>query len=359
LPHVPRLDPAIRVTADLFAEEGYVVRPPDLGPMDVSVPLERSRGLEAVHRAATALRARPECTGKLGVLGFGNGGLLAFLAAALLPFDAAVVFDSEGLEGRAEPLHVCCPSGLHLGVRERAHAADHLAAFRHEQVRGGRGDASIFTYARAGGGLYLRGRPGHDRPSAQVAHSRMIGLLRRSLGRAYDVEALWEQHFAYEFERKDPEGTMRTMTAEPVKINVPVMTGGVGQRGVLRCSREEFLGQMPADCHVVPVSRTVGTDRVVDEHLLGFTRELVMDAMLPGVPPTGRAVELAVVAIVEFRGDKVAREHIHWDQASLLAQVGVLDAAALGLPIGGAENTRRLLDERVLPDAKELRLPPR
>jgi carboxymethylenebutenolidase len=144
---------------------------------------------------------------------------------------------------------------------------------------------------------------------------------------------------------------MATMVDEPVNIDVPVMTGGVGRAGVLRYYRDQFLGQMPADCRVVPVSRTVGSDRLVDEHLLRFTHDRVMDAMLPGVPPTGRPVELAGVVIVEFRGDKVAGEHIHWDQASLLAQLGLLDAKALGLPIGGRDNARMLLDERILAEA--------
>src|SRR5262249_49444681 len=161
------------------------------------------------------------------------------------------------------------------------------------------------------------------------------------IGPRYDLEALWEMHLTYEFALRDPEGTMTTMTASPVNMNVPVMSGGVGREGVLRYYRGQFLGQMPGDCRVVAVSRTVGSHRLVDEHLLCFTHDRVMDAMLPGVPPTGKAVELAVVVVVEFRGDKVAGEHIHWDQGSLLLQVGLLDAK--GLPVGGRDNARKLL----------------
>jgi carboxymethylenebutenolidase len=84
-------------------------------------------------------------------------------------------------------------------------------------------------------------------------------------------------------------------------------------------------------------------DRFVDEHLLCFTHDAPMDAMLPGVPPTGRAVELAVVVIVIFRGDKVLGEHIYWDQASLLVQIGKLRAD--GLPVAGIEVAQRLRDE--------------
>jgi len=67
--------------------------------------------------------------------------------------------------------------------------------------------------------------------------------------------------------------------------------------------------------------------------------------MLPGVAPTGKRVEIPLVAIVKFRGDKLYHEHIYWDQASVLVQIGLLDAA--GLPVAGVETARKLLDETV------------
>jgi carboxymethylenebutenolidase len=54
-------------------------------------------------------------------------------------------------------------------------------------------------------------------------------------------------------------------------------------------------------------------------------------------------VEIPLVAIVNFRGDKLYHEHIYWDQASVLVQIGVLDPK--GLPVAGAETARKLLDE--------------
>jgi carboxymethylenebutenolidase len=350
LPDEPCLDPVIRDTAALFAEEGYVVLALDVVP---------ARGVPAVDAGMKALRGRPQCTGTIGVIGFGSGGLLAFLAAGELLFDAAVIFDPQGLADHDLPAQLLCSVGVHLGGCNGVVSPERIATLGQELHIFGAGDGVVYVYAAAGAGFYLRGRPGYDRSAAQIAHSRVIGLLRRTLGPAYDLEALWEEHIAFEFERRHPEGTMTTMTAEPVNINVPVMTGGAGHAGVLRYYREQFLGQMPADCRVVPVSRTVGTDRLVDEHLLCFTHDRVMDAMLPGVPPTGRAVELAVVVIVEFRGDRVAGEHVHWDQASLLSQVGLLDAKALGLPIGGHANARKLLDERILVEALAVEGQPR
>jgi carboxymethylenebutenolidase len=67
--------------------------------------------------------------------------------------------------------------------------------------------------------------------------------------------------------------------------------------------------------------------------------------MLPGIAPTGKRVEIPLVAIVKFRGDKLYHEHIYWDQASVLVQIGKLDPQ--GLPVAGIETARKLLDETV------------
>ena len=100
---------------------------------------------------------------------------------------------------------------------------------------------------------------------------------------------------------------------------------------------------------MVPVSRTVGADRIVDEFVLRFTHTTPVDWMLPAVAPTGRAVAVAMVAIVQFQGDKLAHEHIYWDQASVLVQIGLLDAA--GLPVSGAEQAAKVIDKSLASNA--------
>jgi hypothetical protein len=59
----------------------------------------------------------------------------------------------------------------------------------------------------------------------------------------------------------------------------------------------------------------------VDEVSMTFTHDRVIDAFLPGVAPTGRPVELLVVAIVGFRDGKIDYEHLSWDQGSLLVHI--------------------------------------
>lgn len=158
---------------------------------------------------------------------------------------------------------------------------------------------------------------------------------------------LWEEHTAHEFEDHSTEQTLATMTEDPVNINVPLMTGGVGLDEVRRYYSEHFIPKNPPDTRVELVTRTVGEDRIVDEMILRFTHTTEMDWMLPGVPPTGRKVEVATVGVVAFRGGKIASEHIYWDQASVLVQVGLLDGDSL--PVVGAQSAQKLLDPSSIP----------
>jgi len=157
--------------------------------------------------------------------------------------------------------------------------------------------------------------------------------------------ALWEEHIRLEFTQRDAAATVATMSADNYVNHVPVMTGGRGRAEMLEFYGRHFIPKMPADTEIVPVCRTVGQGRVVDEMIFRFTHDLEMDWMLPGVPPTGRRVEIAVVSIVKMEGEKLAHEHIYWDQASVLAQLGLLDADAL--PVVGAEGARKILDRHV------------
>jgi carboxymethylenebutenolidase len=160
----------------------------------------------------------------------------------------------------------------------------------------------------------------------------------------HDLGAAFDDHVAAEFVDLDLDATMATMTTDPYVNHVPVMTGGVGFEGVRRFYGDHFIGKWPKDVEITPVSRTVGEDQVVDELVLSFTHDIEMDQLLPGVAPTGRPVQLAFCVVVGFENGKVAHEHIYWDQASLLAQVGLLDPEVL--PITGAEQAENVLDPR-------------
>ena len=163
----------------------------------------------------------------------------------------------------------------------------------------------------------------------------------------HDLVALWEAHCRYEFETHDVDATMATMIDAPYVNNVPTMTGGVGHDQVKRFYKYHFIDANAADTQITPISRTVGVDQIVDELLFSFTHSGEIDWILPGVAPTGRKVEIPLVAIVRFQDGKIAHEHIYWDQASLLVQIGLLDPA--GLPVTGAEQADNVLDPRARP----------
>ena len=156
-----------------------------------------------------------------------------------------------------------------------------------------------------------------------------------------------DAHLAAEFATEDLDAAMATMTSDPYLVHVPVMTGGTGWDEVREFYDRIFIGHWPKDTAVQRISRTVGTGQVVDELIMSFTHDVVIGAFLPGVAPTGRFVRLPLCVVAGFRDGKLTHEHIYWDQASLLVQVGMLDAA--GLPVSGAEQADRLLAPRTVP----------
>jgi len=154
--------------------------------------------------------------------------------------------------------------------------------------------------------------------------------------------AVFDEHVSAEFDLKDVDATMRTMVDDPYVWHVPALTGAAGGDAVRRFYSTEFIGQTPDDAVLRPIARTVSRDRVIDEFVLEFTHDREIPFMLPGVAPTGRPVRIPTVVVMGFADGKVAYEHIYWDQASVLVQLGLLDPA--GLPIAGSEQAERLLE---------------
>ena len=166
----------------------------------------------------------------------------------------------------------------------------------------------------------------------------------------HDLSAIFDEHVADEFVAKDVAATMATMTAAPFVNHVPTMMGGVGAEEVADFYGKYFIGHWPADTAIIPVCRTVGADRVVEEMIMSFTHDIPMPTFLPGVAPTGRSVNLPVVVVMGFEADsgtaKIAYERIYWDQASLLAQVGLLpEFPQTSLPVTGMAQASKVLDK--------------
>jgi carboxymethylenebutenolidase len=157
--------------------------------------------------------------------------------------------------------------------------------------------------------------------------------------------ALFQRHVEAEL-AGDLETTMATMTDDPHLNHVPTMAGGVGRGGVQAFYRDHLVGKFfPPDVTMTNVSRTVGHEQVVDEMVISFTHTQPIDWLLPGIPATGKRVEMAVAVIVGFRNGKISHEHIYWDQASVLVQIGLLNPE--GLPVGGAEIARKVVNPKL------------
>ncbi|EXJ72555.1 uncharacterized protein A1O5_03701 [Cladophialophora psammophila CBS 110553] len=201
-----------------------------------------------------------------------------------------------------------------------------------------------------------------DKIGASLAWSRTLGLLRLAFDiEGPDLETIWEAHTRLEFGEKDVDKTMATMVPQPYVNHVPTMTGGIGHDQLRRFYADFFIPNNPPDMRIRLLSRTVGVDRVVDEMFVSFTHTTDIPWMLPGVPPTNKKVEVVLVSVVCLRGGKLFHEHVHWDQATVLVQVGLLDPKYIPktfktaeegreeeverLPVWGREAARKVLDE--------------
>ena len=161
------------------------------------------------------------------------------------------------------------------------------------------------------------------------------------------VEA-WEYHMKTEFQDHDASAAADTMTPDAHGNHVAVITGGVGREAMRAFYRDHFVSKMPPDISTAMISRTVGQDRVIDELIMSFTHTVEIDWILPGIKPTGRRVEVPIIVLVQFAPDgQVAHEHIYWDQATILVQIGLLDPATL--PIHGAEQAQKIRDPKPVP----------
>ncbi len=302
---------SMREVADYYAEEGYVVLAPDLfWRLEPGIELGYS---EADFNKAFGYYQR---------------------------FDA-----NQSIKDAADALKVLRarkgPIVFHFAELDRFAPAE-----AREQVKAAfasRPDVELYLYPGCDHAFAAPERTSFNKPATLMAHSRSIALFRKVLGPHYDLSALWDRHTELEFAVRSAEATMATMVAEPYVNHIPTMTGGVGYRDLLRFYANHFIPKTPQDTKLIPISRTIGADRVVDEMLFCFTHDIEIDWMLPGVAPTGKYVEIPLVAIVRFRGDKLYNEHIYWDQASVLVQIGLLDPAVL--PVAGVATAKKLVDE--------------
>ncbi|WP_233859886.1 dienelactone hydrolase family protein [Paraburkholderia sp. HD33-4] len=346
--------------ADRFAEEGYVVLVPDLfwrmkpgvdlayGGKELDEALSYNEKLDldlAVQDIAStmkALRALPQQVGKIGAIGYCLGGKLAMLVAARTDIDCAVSYYGVGLDAFiGEIPSIRCPMAFHFAANDSLCPPPTREAI--QSAMSANPVIAQYVYPGCEHAFATPERESYDKPAATMAYSRTIAMLRKTLGPVHNLNDLWELHCYYEFATRNVDAIMPTMVAEPYVNHVPTMTGGVGHDQLKRFYKYHFVNANPTDTRLIPLSRTIGADRIVDEFVFCATHDREIDWLLPGLAPTGKYFEIPMLAVVCFRGDKLYNEHIYWDQASVLVQLGVLDPT--GLPVAGIATAKKMVEE--------------
>ncbi len=351
----------LRAVCDWYAEHGFVALAPDLfWRIEPGIELDENQSdqarslyqkldhAKAVDDSAAALeflRNHPACTGRAGVVGFCLGGNLAYYVAVRYKPDVAVGYYGVRVEqGLEEAANLACPLMLHFAGLDKYSPPGVIEQIRAAFLHDHRVTIHVYpdsdhAFARPTGAHY-------DPAAAELANLRTLALLMRTLMLPeHSLEAIWAEHIEHEFSTRDTESTLATMVEDAYVNHIPILTGGVGKTELREFYSKHFIPQMPPDTSLTPISRTVGEDQIVDEMIFRFTHTIRMDWMLPGIEPTGKRVEVPLVAIVKLRGDKLAHEHIYWDQASVLTQLGLLDSKQL--PVAGIDSARKAVDPKL------------
>ena len=359
----------MRQVCDWYAAHGFVAICPDLfwrqepgieltdqSEAEWQKAFQLYQGLDvakAVEDSAAAvefLRQHPACTGRVGAVGFCLGGNLAWLLSVRFEPDCAVGYYGVGIEKSLhEASGLSSPLMLHIAGKDQYCPSD--AQKQIHETLDANSLVTILDYPEQD---HAFGRPGgqhYDAAAAELANLRTLEFFVRHLageGFASAQRVLsdkWDEHVKYEFATRDTEDTLRTMVPDAYVNHVPVMTGGVGHDELRDFYSQRFIPQMPPDTSMTPISRTIGVDRVVDEMVFEFTHTIRMDWMLPGVAPTNKHVKVPLLVVVHFRDGKLAHEHIYWDQASVLAQLGLIDAGKL--PVAGVATAEKVLNPKL------------
>jgi carboxymethylenebutenolidase len=358
----------MRSVADWYAAHGFVAVCPDLfwriergveltdkgddwkRAIEFYQKIDEDKAVEDSAATLAFLRKHTACSGRVGAVGFCMGGNLAYLLSVRFKPDCAVGYYGVAIEQSLdEAKNLASPLLLHIAEKDKFCPPEAQAQI-HEAL-----DSNPLVTIHDYPGLdHAFGRPGgeHYAPAAaELANLRSLEFLVSNLAGAGCASAQqtlsqrWDDHVKYEFATRNTDDTIETMVSDAYVNHVPVMTGGVGHEELREFYSQRFIPQMPPDTAMTPVSRTIGVDRVVDEMVFEFTHTIRMDWMLPGIEPTGKHVKVALVVIVHFRDGKLAHEHIYWDQASVLAQLGLIDAAKL--PVAGVESAEKVLDPKL------------
>ncbi|KAL4921385.1 LEA domain protein [Aspergillus aurantiobrunneus] len=323
-----------------WAEEGYVV---------VEIRESAFDRDSVLDLALDSLEQHEKCSPK-GVVGLVAYGLGLWRkvqhSTALGKITAAAIY--AGVAGPPEPTSSIIPTIQHLS------GSASMKLLRTAETM-------QYDYPKMNSHLFaLPTCTGFDYATEAISHSRYLTFLKKHMdGPYFDLKAIWDEHTYFEFVARSVEHTMSTMVQEPYVNHITTITGGIGREKLTNFYRDHIIFSNPRDIESHLISRTVGIDRVVDE--------AIMTIIFPGIPPTGLKLEIPYTAVVNIRGDRLYNEHLIWDQATVLKQLGLLPGSlpypyslpagnepgssefVVKLPVAGAEMAAKMRDKNAVP----------
>ncbi|KAJ5745663.1 hypothetical protein N7520_010845 [Penicillium odoratum] len=188
----------------------------------------------------------------------------------------------------------------------------------------------------------------HDDVSSGLSWSRTLGCLRRAFGVGSNwpvigIETIWEEYWQkllVQLDQSEVRGGDMSRSAieimsgrgenqdeEGLSIEcIPTRAGGCDPPSLRSFFEHTFIPTGPASQHIRLLSRTVGSDKIVDEIRFSFCHSSEMPWLLPGIEPTDRDISVDIVVVASFCADRIVRQSLYWDQADVLLQAGVLDS---------------------------------
>lgn len=304
-----RIENGVPSALTKWAEEGYTV---------IELQSNAATGKEIGASIGEALRQLSDCTtcqpkNVIGLVCYDAQvwNLISPILKVTSPIMGAVCYAGASSDILDVPVHI--PSLLHLSGKAKSKLPRSTALTAYD-----------YPFAKSQH-FAVPFTTNFDYAAEAVSHTRNLTFLKKLMNSPiFDLEAIWDEHTYHEFESRSVDHTMATMVQEPYVNHIPTTTGGIGRTSLSSFYANEFIFSNAKDTELELISRTVGIDRVVDEFLFKFTHDTVVNWILPGVPPTGRYLQIPFVAIVCIRGDRLYHEHISWDQGTVLRQLGLL-----------------------------------
>ncbi|KAI9653391.1 MAG: hypothetical protein M1821_007056 [Bathelium mastoideum] len=371
---VPRAPPKLFVTAETLDFDEIILQHWRDEGFDVEyLPLENDSGPKAYIESLKKLHEGLGVGDYYGIVAYGDAAALC-LDAHIKPNNTKICALVAYYPSSIPATHTQYPpslqvlvhltTGAEVGVNRNTEILGLQGKRRTVKKRidaglGPGGELSLgykaYTYDGVAAGFAEHDLDEYDKVAERIAWSRSLGAVRKGFRMEADLERVWDKHTELEFKTKDADKTLATMVANPYVNHVPTLTGGIGAKDLHRFYAKFFIPGNPPSLRTRLLSRTIGVDRIVDEMLITFKHTQPIPWMLPGIPATNKSVEIALVSVVCIRGGKLYHEHIYWDQATVLVQVGLLDPKMVPqamkkqgverLPVVGAEGARKVVDE--------------